>query len=164
MSTQILAVLVVFVAFSQIGCSDDKPKIPMSVQAAVHACQWDSTGECQKRAKMYAEHPELIPQINATQANALKNGGTGTVQVVNGPDGKPTVAPVLPQSIQEKAKQVQAAIEADNNNPRSLHYDPPQPSQVVDRTPSSVASTGGNSSPAIAPASVSGGGGGEVVR
>jgi hypothetical protein len=162
MSTQILAVLVVFVAFAQIGCSDDKPKIPMSVQAAVHACQWDSTGECQKRAKMYAEHPELIPQINATQANALKNGGTGTVQVVTGPDGKPTVAPVLPQSIQEKAKQVQAAIEADNNNPRSLHYDPPQPSRVVDRTPASVAATGEALPSPILPAST--GGGGEVVR
>jgi len=160
MSTPIMMAFVLSVMFFQIGCGDKKDN--KKVQAMVNACMFDPSGQCQQRAKAILENPR-----GQAQLAGLGIGTSNGTQLRKLADGK--VAPVLPASIQAQAMKVQAALAADSNNPRSLHYDPAQPSQVVaDRTPASTADqviasgTGG----AIAPASAApaGGGGGEIVR
>ena len=152
--------LVTAVMFLQIGCGGKK-KSNQEVNAMVNACMFDPSGQCQKRAKMALENPQLAAQIPAAQATAQANGGTGVVQVTTGADGQKKLTPVLPQSLQAQALRIQAALEADSNNPRSLHYDPPQGSQVVaDRTPSSVppqAATASQIAPASTPSAGSAG-------
>lgn len=152
MSTPVLMALVTAVMFFQIGCGGKK-KSNQEVKAMVNACMFDPSGQCQKRAKMALENPQLAAQIPAAQEAARANGGTGVVQVTTGADGQKKLTPVLPQSLQAQALKIQAALEADANNPRSLHYDPPQGSRVVaDRTPASLPPQAASSTQ-IAPAS-----------
>jgi hypothetical protein len=154
MSAPILMALVTAVMFLQIGCGK-KNKSKQEVKAMVNACMFDPSGQCQRRAKMALENPQLAAQIPAAQASSQANGGTGVVQVTTGPDGQKKLTPVLPQSLQAQALKIQAALEEDSKNPRSMHYDPPQGSQVIaDRTPASVppqASTGSGIAPASTP-------------
>lgn len=156
MNTPILMLLVGFVAFSQIGCGGSGGK-EKEIKAAVNACMYDPTGQCQQRAKMMMENPNAAAQMEAAKAN----GGTGVIakSPVTG-----EYLPVLPQSVlQQQALKVQAALKQDSNNPRSLHYDPAQAA----RTPASETVA---SAPAMAPASAEGptspggGGDGQIAR
>ena len=170
MGTQILAVLVVFVAFSQIGCSKDKPQTPAQMQSMVQSCMWDQTGACQARAKALMENPQYAAQINQVAQNSLANGGTGAVAV--GSSGPYALLPrsITESQIQQQYQRVQAAIAADRNNPRSLYYDPAQtartPASTAAASPTLPASVSPASAPeqATAPTMVSAGGLSEVTR
>lgn len=156
MSTPILMLFVGFVAFSQVACSGGGKE--KEIKAAVNACMYDPTGQCQQRAKMMMENPNAVAQMEAAKAQ----GGTGVIAK------SPTTGqyvPVLPQSVLEKqALKIQAALKEDANNPRSLHYDPAQ----ATRAPASETVA---SAPAMAPASTGevtspggGGGDGQIAR
>jgi hypothetical protein len=170
MGTQILAVLVVFVALSQIGCSNDKPQTPAQMQSMVQSCMWDQTGACQARAKAIMENPQYAAQINQVAQTSLANGGTGAVAV--GSSGPYALLPrsITESQIQQQYQRVQAAMAADRNNPRSLYYDPAQaaraPSSAGNASPTLPASVtpAGRSEPASEPTMVSAGGIGEVTR
>ena len=170
MGTQILAVLVVFVAFSQIGCSKDKPQTPAQMQSMVQSCMWDQTGACQARSKALMENPQYAAQINQVAQTSLANGGTGAVAV--GTSGPYALLPrsISENQIQQQYQRVQAAMSADRNNPRSLYYDPPQAARSPSSTgassptlPASVAPASGSEA-STGPTMVSAGGIGEVTR
>ncbi len=116
--------LLILAVLPLIACDKDKP----TQKEMVNACLFDPTGNCQRQAAAYAQGhaPAVLPYINAGQAN--QGGAVGNVPTV-------AVFSVNEAQIKAKAQSVQSAIEADNRNPSSLHFDPPQsyvPKQKVE--------------------------------
>ncbi len=129
-------------ALLNVACDDKKKEATM--QEKIHACMWDSSGNCQRAAAAYAAAPGVLPIANQVLAQnpGLLNGGGGTTPVVLPPGTGTNVgtgtairtASADDAAIRAMAAKVNAAIKADSNNPNSIHYDPPQ--QV--RAPASV--------------------------
>lgn len=139
-----LTAVMILAASFNVAC--DKKKKEASLQEKVHACMWDATGQCQRAAAAYASSPAVLPIANQVLAQnpGLLNGVGGTTPVVQPPPvanvGTGTgiaTASVDDAAIKAMAAKVNAAIEADSNNPNSIHYDPPQ----APRAPASVASS-----------------------
>lgn len=109
-------VFLFLIASTLVACDKDEP----TKKEMVNACLFDPTGNCQKQAAAMAQKnaPAILPYINAGAGNqgGLANASAGQVKLFS----------VNDQALRDKAMKVQAAIEADNQNPNSLHYDPPQ--------------------------------------
>lgn len=149
-----LTAALILAATFNVACKNKKKEA--TLQEKVHACMWDATGQCQRAAAAYASSPAVLPIANQVLAQnpGLLNGVGATTPVVQPPPlanvGTGTgiaTASADDAAIKAMAAKVTAAIEADSNNPNSIHYDPPQ----APRAPASVGQTA-QIQPASAPA------------
>ncbi len=137
-----LMTVVIAASLSGVACSKDKKKATQ--KEMIHACLWDQTGDCQRKAAAYASSPAILPiaaQVG-NNPNLLAGIQNGTIPVVIPPAGAPGAAPPVvgggtaiqsvEDAIKAQAKKVNDGIIADTNNPNSLRYDPPQ------RSPASI--------------------------
>lgn len=153
-----LTAALILVSSLSVACKNKKKEA--TLQEKIHACMWDSSGQCQRAAAAYASSPAVLPIANQVLAQnpGLLNGAAGTTPVVL-PPGNPVAnvgtgtgirsASADDAAVRAMAAKVSAAIEADNNNPNSLRYDPPQ----QQRAPASVGAA--DIRPASSAASVS---------
>jgi len=164
MNSKLLTFLVIFVASLQIGCGKDKPT--KQQKAMINACMYDPSGQCQQRAKSILEGRGIQEQLAGqpvTPPPATTPPGTTPPATPPPVAGKPdsNLPPViLPATLKAQALKVQAQLEADSRNPRSLYYDPPAGSSVVDRTPAAEQNAPAQASalvnPGLSPASSAG--------
>ncbi len=153
-----LTTTLILAAMFNVACNNKKKEA--SLQEKIHACMWDSSGQCQRAAAAYASSPAVLPIANQVLAQnpGILNGVGGTTPVVLPPGtGQGTnvgtgtairTASADDAAIRAMAAKVNAAIEADRNNPNSIHYDPPQ----TQRAPASVGATADFKPSAAAPA------------
>lgn len=142
MKHKYLSIIIVFAALSTVACSDDKGGGQM--MAGGNTCGTNPTlPGCSLQKAALAQVPgspeqaALFAKTNPTPGAGLGQA-PGTPVVTTGgtiPGTGIAVGSVDPNAIKAKAAKIAAAIKADNENPDSPHYIPPEESG---RAPSSV--------------------------
>jgi hypothetical protein len=166
MKHKILAILMFTAAVSTVACSDDKG----SSAGGPQTCATNPTlPGCSLQQAALAQVPGAgSPAAAALAARGIVLTPPGAPQTPLTPPGVPPVAGTTPpqtgvgiavtsKAIQAQAAKVQAALEADSQNPESSHYAGQSDDGGNSRAPASIAPVT-QSSVALAPPALEGGG------